>query len=73
MDPLIKDIQIVTGFFITFSGCPYMIGKLLDLSFDPLGCSLDAVPAAFHNQVTFRDDLIKGSRKIECTDVFLAW
>ena len=31
--------------------------------------TVDAVPRGFHNQVTFGDNLIKGSRKIEGTDV----
>ena len=41
--------------------------SLLSLAFTPLGGIFNDVPAVFHNKVTFSNNLIEGSSKIEGT------
>ena len=52
---------------------PIQNWNLLNLSFHPFGCGLDAFYTSFYNQVAFRNDLIKSSQKIEGSDICLAW
>ena len=55
----------VTGFVKGISGCPFKIGPFLNMMFGPFGCCFDTVPAAFHDQDTLRDNLVKSSQKLK--------